>query len=114
MALSSGPQDSSQSHIFQNSPTIPDMRKNRKYRKTLRNYQGALEDGMMVMLEDLEGFPAPVLCSFCENPVITRTKNERSGFQWYGVRDCVITIRLFLAQRVIYSIMIYVFIGGYY
>ena len=72
------------SYIFQNSPTIQQMKKNRKYRKTLRNYEGALEDGMMIMPEDLEGFPAPVLCSFCERPVITRTRKERSGFQWYG------------------------------
>lgn len=47
------------------------MREKWKYRKTLWNYEGALKDGMMVMLEDLEGFSAPVLCSFCERPVIT-------------------------------------------
>lgn len=73
----------SKSYIFQNSPTIQQMKGNREYRKTLRYYRGALEDGMMVMLEDLEGFPAPVLCSSCEKPVITQTKTERSGYQWY-------------------------------
>ena len=94
----SGLQDVSKSYIFQNSPTIPHMRKKWKYRKTLRNYEDALEDGMMVMLENLDDFPAPVLCSFCEKPVVTRTKTERSGYQWYIVRDGVIIHQLFLRK----------------
>ncbi|KAL8749503.1 MAG: hypothetical protein Q9199_007643 [Rusavskia elegans] len=61
------------------------MKSDWKYRKTLRNYEGVIEDGMMVMLEDVEDFPAPALCAFCENPVITQTKSVRSGSQWFKI-----------------------------
>lgn len=57
------------------------MENNKKYSKTLKIYRYALQNGMMALLDDLEDFPAPVLCSYCEVPVITRTKSERSGNQ---------------------------------
>lgn len=77
----------SKSYIFKSSPTVQQMKSDWKYRKTLRNYEGVIEDGMMVMLEDVEDFPAPALCAFCENPVITQTKSVRSGSQWYVVSE---------------------------
>lgn len=62
---------------------MSEMESDKKYRKTLKIYRHALQNGMMSLLEDLEDFPAPVLCSYCEVPVITRTKSERSGSQKY-------------------------------
>ncbi|KAL2046574.1 hypothetical protein ABVK25_011733 [Lepraria finkii] len=79
------PKGPSKPYIFEKSPTIQEMRQTRKYRKTLRNYEGSLHDGLMIMLEDLEAFPAPVLCSFCETPVITQAKTERTGFQRFCI-----------------------------
>ena len=76
-------QASAKSSIYKNSPSIEEMKQDKKFRKTLRFYQGVIQGGMMVLLDDLEEFPAPALCSFCEAPVITRTKNERSGQQKY-------------------------------
>lgn len=63
---------------------MSEMENDKKYRKTLKIYRYALQKGMMALLEDLEEFPAPVLCSYCEVPVVTRTKNERSSSQKYG------------------------------
>lgn len=74
-------------YIFENSPSIEEMKQNRKYRKTLRFYRGLIQDGMMVLPNDLEGYPAPVLCTLCEVPVITRTKTERSGLHMYGMAN---------------------------
>lgn len=71
------------SSVYESSPSIAEMEGDRRYRKTLKIYRYALQNGMMCLLEDLEDFPAPVLCSYCEVPVITRTKSERSSNQKY-------------------------------
>lgn len=46
---------------------------------------------MMILPEDLEGFPAPVVCHFCNVPVITRPMNERTTMQQY---DFIHLVRL--------------------
>lgn len=69
--------------LYHNSPSLEEMKEQFKYRKTLRFYRGLIQDGMMIFPTDLESFPAPVLCTLCEKPVITRAKTERSGLQMY-------------------------------
>lgn len=69
--------------IFKGGPSIQQMQQDKKYRQTLNAYRGAIKDGMMILPEDLEGYPAPVLCPYCEVPIITRTKTERNGKQKY-------------------------------
>lgn len=89
----SRPRPASSSWIYQNSPSLPEMEQSKVYRKTLKKYRMLLQKGMMIQLEDLEDFPAPVLCPFCEIPTISVAKTERSGGQRYApsprcVRSC--------------------------
>ena len=49
-----------------------------RYAKTRENYGYYLHNGIMLQLESLETFPAPVLCPSCEKPIITALENERS------------------------------------
>lgn len=67
--------------VYQASPSRESVEKDRRYRKTREYYTPALRQGMMVGLEHLESFPAPVLCSYCERAVITETKVKRTSFQ---------------------------------
>jgi len=78
-------QVTSRNFIYQGGPSLEEMLKDRKYRQTIQAYRGAIQDGMMVMPEDLEGYPAPVLCPYCEVPGITRTKTQRNGKQKYDI-----------------------------
>lgn len=67
--------------VYQAGPSRESVEKDRRYRKTREYYTPGLRQGMMVGLEHLENFPAPVLCSYCERAVITETKVKRTSFQ---------------------------------
>lgn len=75
--------ESDSQSFFKGGPSLQQMGRDKKYNKTLRFYRGAIRDQLMIMPQDLEEYPAPVLCPFCEVPVITRAKTERSGKQMY-------------------------------
>lgn len=68
--------------IYQNTPSLQQMENDKRYRKTVKKYRMPLQRGMMVRLEDLEDFPAPILCPFCEVPTISSARSERNAGQW--------------------------------
>lgn len=73
--------------VYQAGPSRESLEKDWRFRKTREYYTPALRQGMMVGLEHLENFPAPVFCSYCERAVITETKVKRISFQKYVQRS---------------------------
>ena len=67
---------------YVDSPSMEEMANNRKYSKTLKLYAPLIDKRMMIKLEDLQDFPAPILCPHCELATITETKTQRSAMQW--------------------------------